>query len=264
MRYQFAFSYSDITLKVTEFMQNQYYGEDLAYVHDVRHSDYALKSAPGVLEILGQHRIDQGLIVDLGCGSGLSARELVNAGYQVLGIDCSEALLAIARARVPQAEFRAESFFQSTIPTCNAVISIGECLNYQFDPNHNRHTLTQLFRRVFRALVPGGIFLFDLAEPGQVAPGQISRGFGEGDDWIVLVEKQEDPNTAILTRRIITLRKLGEAYRRSDEEHHLQLYKAAEIATELNQIGFDTQIAHCYGPYQLPFAHSAFIAGKPP
>lgn len=245
-------------------MQNHYYGEDLAYIHDVGHSDYALQSAPGILEILRQHHIDQGLIVDLGCGSGLSAQELVNAGYQVLGIDWSEALLAIARARVPSAEFRAESFFQSTIPACNAVISIGECLNYQFDSDHTRHTLTQLFSRIFRALVPSGIFLFDLAEPGQVAPGQLSRGFREGDDWIVLVEKQEDPNTAILTRRIITLRKVGEAYRRSDEEHHLQLYKSAEIAAELNQIGFDTQITHCYGAYQLPFAHSVFIARKPP
>ncbi len=243
-------------------MQN-YYGEDLAYIHDVGHSDYALQSAPGILEILQQHHLDQGLIVDLGCGSGLSAQELVNAGYQVLGIDCSEALLAIARARVPYAEFRVESFFQSTIPVCNAVISIGECLNYQFNPDHHRHSHTQLFSRVFQALVPGGIFLFDLAEPGQVAPEQISRGFREGDDWIVLVEKQEDPNTTILTRRIITLRKSGETYRRADEEHHLQLYKATEIVTELNQIGFHTQTTHCYGSYQLPFAHSAFIAHKP-
>ena len=50
-----------------------YYKQDLAYIHDVGYCDYALKSAPGILDILAQNNIHQGLIVDLGCGSGVSA-----------------------------------------------------------------------------------------------------------------------------------------------------------------------------------------------
>ncbi|HBL12401.1 MAG TPA: class I SAM-dependent methyltransferase, partial [Cyanobacteria bacterium UBA11162] len=109
------------------------YKEDLAYIHDVGYSDYALKSAPGILEILNRSKIHQGLVVDLGCGSGLLAQELVKAGYHVLGIDISESMIAIARARVPNAEFRIASLFKTNIPPCNAVISIGECFNYLFD-----------------------------------------------------------------------------------------------------------------------------------
>lgn len=51
----------------------EWYKKDLAHIHDVGHSDYALKSAPGILKILAQNNIRDGLVVDLGCGSGLSS-----------------------------------------------------------------------------------------------------------------------------------------------------------------------------------------------
>ncbi len=84
----------------------EYYKEDLAFIHDVGHGDFALKSAPGILEILAQSKIREGLIVDLGCGSGLWAQELAKANYSALGIDISESMIGIARTRVPDAEFR--------------------------------------------------------------------------------------------------------------------------------------------------------------
>jgi hypothetical protein len=70
--------------------------------------------------------------------------------------------------------------------------------------------LAQLFDRIYRALAPGGVFVFDLAEPGQVTTGNIAKGFSEGKDWIVLVEKTEDRDLATLMRRIVTFRKIGE------------------------------------------------------
>ena len=239
------------------------YREDLAYIHDVGYSDYALKSAPGILNILADNNIRVGLVVDLGCGSGFSALELTKAQYRVLGIDISEALIAIARTRAPSAEFRVESLFKTDIPACNAVISIGECFNYLFDTDNSYKTLTQLFDRVYRALTPGGIFVFDIAEPGQVSPGHNTQGFTEGKDWIVLVEKAEDPEQSTLIRRIITFRKLEEYYRRDEEVHHLRLYKATEVGEQLSQVGFQIQIKRGYGQYKLPKAHAAFIARKP-
>ncbi|MBD2054672.1 hypothetical protein H6F88_01275 [Oculatella sp. FACHB-28] len=58
-----------------------WYKEDLAYIHDAGHSNYALKSAPGILDILAQNNIREGLVVDLGCGSGRSALEPTKAHY---------------------------------------------------------------------------------------------------------------------------------------------------------------------------------------
>jgi SAM-dependent methyltransferase len=109
--------------------------------------------------------------VDLGCGSGLWAEELARARYRVLGIDISEAMIEIARRRVSDAEFRVGSLFEAEIPPCVAVTSLGEVLNYLFDPNNDGQRLVGLFRCVYSALAPGGVFVFDVAEPGQVARG---------------------------------------------------------------------------------------------
>lgn len=239
---------------------NKWYKEDLAYIHDIGFRSYVLQAMPGILAILNQHGIQDGLIVDLGCGSGLAAEELVSVGYQVLGVDISSAMIEIARVRVPMAQFQVESLFQVEIPNCHAVISIGECFNYLFDPEPQ--TLTQVFQRIYNALTPGGVFIFDIAEPGQVTSVTPIKSFTEGDDWIVLVEKQEDSMQHILTRRIITFRQVGDYYRRDDEVHSLRLYWAEEIATMLHQLNFQVEVGNCYGQFSLPHAHVAFVAKK--
>jgi len=116
----------------------EWYKEELAYIHDVGFSDCALKSAPGILEILEPHQIRDGLVLDLGCGSGILTQALTNAGYRVLGVDISESMLSIARRRAPDADFILGYLFQIDIPPCNAVISVGECFNYLFDPDGDR------------------------------------------------------------------------------------------------------------------------------
>jgi SAM-dependent methyltransferase len=239
----------------------EWYREDLAYIHDVGHASFALESAPGILEILDQGGAREGLVVDLGCGSGLWARELVKARYRVLGIDISEAMIEIARRRVPEAEFRVGSLFEADIPPCVAVTSLGEVLNYLFDPNNDRRRLARLFRRVYSALTPGGVFVFDVAEPGQIARG--TTGFSEGEDWVVVLEREEDAARRTLTRRITSFRKVGKHYRRDGEVHRLQLYKSSEVARELRRVGFRVRTMRAYGRYRLPRAHAAFIARKP-
>src|SRR5262245_34869396 len=67
------------------------YREDLAYIHDVGHGDFARDAAPGLLALLRRQGIREGLVVDLGCGSGIWAEILVREGYRVLGIDLSPA-----------------------------------------------------------------------------------------------------------------------------------------------------------------------------
>jgi len=242
----------------------QWYKEDLAYIHDVGFSDYALGSASGLLETLDRNGIRGGLVVDLGCGSGLWAGELTRAGYRVLGIDISGQMIEIARERVPGAEFRIASVFEANLPACSAVTSIGEVLNYLFEPDNNdRQALAQLFRNIYGALNPGGVFIFDIAQPGQTLTGAATKGITEGEDWVVLLEKEEDPELRTLTRRITSFRKVGDHYRRDDEVHRLRLYRAEDLAGELSRAGFQVRMIRGYGEYCLPKAHAAFVARKP-
>jgi SAM-dependent methyltransferase len=241
----------------------QAYAEDLAYIHDTGFRSFALQSAPGLLEILRRSGITAGLVVDLGCGSGLWAAELVRAGYDVSGVDISAAMLALARQRVPTARFRNESLLRVKLPACAAVTSIGECCNYLFDRHNSLAALGRLFGRVFDALHPGGVLVFDVVEPGQV-PGRVPRRhYREGEDWVVLVEAEEDREAQLLTRRITAFRKVGELYRRDEEVHRLRLYPAAEVAAELGRVGFRVRRLRGYGTFRFRKAHVGFVARKP-
>jgi SAM-dependent methyltransferase len=196
-------------------------------------------------------------------GADLWAQEPTKAHYNVFGIDISKSMIDIAQRRVPDAEFRIESLFEVDIPPCEAVTSLGEVLNYLFDPDNDSQALVQLFHRVYSALTPGGVFVFDIAQPGQLTQGTMTREFSEGEDWVVLVEKEENRERAMLTRRIISFRKVGEHYRRADEVHRQRLYEAKDVARELRRIGFRVRTMHSYGRYPLPRAHAAFVARKP-
>jgi len=236
------------------------YKNDLAYIHDVGFGDYARNSAPGLLEILRQAGITTGLVVDLGCGSGLWARELVSAGYDILGIDISAAMIEIARRRVPEGEFKVASLLKAKLPQCAAVTSLGECLNYLFEKNNTVNELRRLFRRVYTSLKPGGVFIFDIAEPGRgKGPRQKHR---EGADWAVLVEVDEDTQTNQLTRRITSFRKVGELYKRDEEVHRLQLYKRSELAHELRDVGFRVRTVRAYGNQPMIEGCVGFVARK--
>ncbi len=239
-----------------------WYREDLAYIHDVGHADFALRSAPGILEVLEENGISEGQVVDLGCGSGLWARELLRAGYRVLGIDISEAMVEIAREKAPGAEFRVGSLFEAEIPPCDAVTAVSEVLNYLFDPENEERGLDLVFRRVYEALRPGGVFVFDVLGPGQV-PGGKAKSFSEGSDWAVLSEKVEDRERGTLTRRIVSFRKVGEHYRRDGEVHRVRLYGPEEVEDELNRAGFEVGTMRAYGRYPLAENHAAFVARRP-
>jgi 2-polyprenyl-3-methyl-5-hydroxy-6-metoxy-1,4-benzoquinol methylase len=66
-----------------------YYREDLAFIHDAGFGGVAAAAADRLLTELKRVGLDAGLIVDLGCGSGILAERLSSAGYQVFGIDLS-------------------------------------------------------------------------------------------------------------------------------------------------------------------------------
>jgi SAM-dependent methyltransferase len=239
-----------------------WYREDLAYIHDVGHADFALDSAPGILEFLAQNGIHDGLVVDLGCGSGLWARELVDAGYRVLGIDISEAMIELSRQRVPEAEFRVGSLFEAEIPPCDAVTAVSEVLNYLFDDEGERRGLSDLFRRVYDALSLGGVFVFDVLGPGQVPPGTTAKSFRVGEDWAVLSEREEDAEKGTMERRIVSFRKVGEHYRRTDEVHRVRMYDPSELSAELTRAGFEVRTMRSYGGHLLAEGHAAFVARK--
>jgi SAM-dependent methyltransferase len=242
------------------------YGKDLAYIHDAGFGGFARGAAPALLETLDAYRIAAGLVVDLGCGSGIWAAELLRAGYRVLGVDISAAMIRLARRGAPGARFEVASLLDFDLPRCDAVTAIGECINYTFDPRGGRNALGglgALFGRVFRALRPGGVFIVDFAEPGQVPDGRLRWKYTDGPDWAVLVDAAEDRLRGTLTRRIVSFRRNGRWYRRSEERHIVRLYRGDELLAELRRIGFHAELFGRYGSMRLRPGCAGIVAAKP-
>jgi SAM-dependent methyltransferase len=238
------------------------YREDLAYIHDVGFGHFAKSAAPVVLKLLRQHRKTGGLVVDLGCGSGILARELCDAGYRVLGFDLSPAMIEIARGRAPDADFRVGSFLKAKLPRCVAVTAIGEILNYLFDRQNTARAPGRLFRRIHDALDAGGLFVFDVATPGRVTGSGPQRTYREDGDWAVLVEAEEDKQRRVLSRRITSFRRVGEFYRRDLEVHRLRLLEPSQIARQLRAAGFRVHSLSGYGQFKFPVGLTGFVASK--
>ncbi|MFY9822933.1 MAG: methyltransferase domain-containing protein [Thermoanaerobaculia bacterium] len=247
------------------------YSDDLAYIHDAGFGDFARGAAPGVLQALRRNGVKDGLVVDLGCGSGIWAEILLAEGYGVLGVDISPGMLALARRRAPAASFLQASLHEVELPRCAAMTALGECLNYLFDPEGadapalatGAAPLRPLFARVHAALRPGGLFVFDVAEPGQVPPDRPRTGSSSGADWEIHVDVREDPRARILTRSMVFHRREGDSVRRSEEAHRQRLYPQKEVREALAGAGFEVRTARAYGAVPLPPAHSAFFARKP-
>jgi len=237
------------------------YGKDLAFIHHAAFGDFALKAAPSLLRLLSRSVGKRRPVVDLGCGSGIWARCLTEAGYRVIGIDISPDMIRLARRHAPGAKFIVGSVLTAPLPPCAAVTALGEVVNYRFDPNNSRAQVRNLFRRVHAALDPGGLFVFDIAEPGRAADTP-AKDYWEGSDWAILRENTFDRKRSRLTRRIVSFRRIGNLYRRSEELHELQLYSASDLAADLARAGFAPKTLAGYGSRALPNGWSVIAARK--
>ena len=109
---------------------------------------------------LHDYGIDDGLVLDLGCGTGKMTRALAARGYDMTGIDNADEMLNEARQHSGDDILYLLQNMQSfeLYGTMRAVISCCDSLNYLMDEKE----LLQVFKLVNNYLDPGGIFIFDM------------------------------------------------------------------------------------------------------
>ena len=138
-----------------------YYRDDLALVHHRGFGFHADACAPGILALLAPVLDRGGLVLELGCGSGLLTRHLVEAGHRVVATDASPAMLELARDVAPGAEaIRPLVLPDDPLPDCDAVVSVGHVLSYLSDEAAVEAALVA----AAAALRPRGVFAIDLCD----------------------------------------------------------------------------------------------------
>ncbi len=226
-----------------------YYRRDLARVHHLGFGFHADRCAEGVLALLAPVRESGGLVVELGCGSGLLTRHLVDAGHRVLATDASPAMLALAREHVPEAEIASLVLPEEPIPAADAIVSVGHVLSYLDDNDAVECALAN----AARALRPGGILAIDLCdlEWGTVRRDERPRGWA-AEDWALVLETSTPSPDRYVRQMAIFTRNDDGSWHRDDERHDNVLVDTAALTGLLAREGVEASVGHSFGAEQLP------------
>lgn len=151
-----------------------------AYVYDELMDNVPYDAwAEYLTDLLKENGVSEGIVCELGCGTGQMTRRLAEAGYDMIGIDLSEEMLDVAREQeygmgyeaTEEAEELPDEVFEPSIlylqqdmrsfelyGTVSAVVSICDSMNYMT----SEEDLLQVFRLVNNYLEKDGVFIFDM------------------------------------------------------------------------------------------------------
>ena len=135
--------------------------------------------APGIIDLLAPVLANRGLVLEVGCGTGLLTKELIAANHRVIATDASPAMLEIARSVIGDhaEELRQLTLPDDTLPEVDAIVAVGHPISYLPDAEAVDRALIAMAR----ALRPGGLLAIDICdlawgEARQSAPTEEEQG----------------------------------------------------------------------------------------
>ena len=193
-------------------------------------------------EILQKEGINDGLVLDLGCGTGSMTEELAGRGYDIIGVDNSEDMLEIAMEKRQESGHDILYLLQDMqefelYGTVRAVVSVCDSVNYVTE----KEELEQVFRLVNNYLDPGGIFVFDFNTEYKYREVLGDRTIAENREdssfiWDNYYYEEEHMNEYELTL-FIQETDQKELYHKYQETHFQRAYTLEEIRELLEKSG---------------------------
>ena len=237
-----------------------YYRQDLALVHHLGFGFHADATAAGVLKLLEPVLERDGLVVELGCGSGLLTQYLVDAGHHVIATDASAAMLNLARETLGEAaEIRMLTLPDDPIPSADAVVGVGHCLNYL----PTAGAIDRAWVAIAGAIRPNGLLAIDICDLsyGEARLDPDTAGW-VSDDW-ALVTRRSRPRPDLFVREMaIFSRNDDGSWRRDDERHDNVLIDTSLVPPLLAKHGVEATLEPAFGSEELPVGLHAVIGRK--
>lgn len=191
-----------------------------------------------LVSLLKKYGVEEGLVLDMGCGTGAMTRYLDAHGYDMTGIDVSEEMLTIAKEKSsPDILYLLQDMREFELyGTMRAAVSICDSMNYILEEDD----LLQVFSLVNNYLDPGGLFLFDFNTEYKYRELLGDTTIAENREecsfiWENYYDLQERINEYDLT---IFVRE-GELYRKFEETHFQRGYTVSEVADALREAGLE-------------------------
>ena len=213
--------------------------EPLAAAYDGLTEDVGYEKRADYLEkLFARSRIPVRTVLDLACGTGTMTWLLTGRGYEMIGADMSEEMLAAAMMKSGTVEGVQPIFLHQSMPqldlygTVDAAICCLDSLNYLTKPRQVQET----FRRLRLFIAPGGTLIFDVNTPEKFRSldGQVFLDENE-DSYCVW---RTEFSRGLCTYWIDLFRREGELWRRSLEVHRQRCYTAEELTAWLKEAGF--------------------------
>ena len=201
-------------------------------------------------DILHREGLSPRTAVDLACGTGSVTYALLDRGLQVVGVDMSEDMLAVASQKAYNRGY-APLFVKQKLEALRLPrgVDLAVCALDSIDYILSPEDCQQAFRNIYRCINPGGIFIFDVNTPEKLRnmDGQV---FLDEDDDVYCVWRGEfDEQTNICSYAMDLFQRSGNVWRRSFEEHREYAYTREQLTGFLKDAGF-TNIA-VYGDRRL-------------
>jgi SAM-dependent methyltransferase len=204
-------------------------------------------------------RVRGGLVLELGCGSGLFTRYLVEAGHDVVATDASPAMLALARETAPGAEVQQLVLPDDSLPECDAVVSIGHVLSYLPD----EAAVERALAAAADSLRSGGVLALDLCD---LRYGELRRDDPNSSriaEDRAIVTRFSLPRPNLFVREIAAfLQGEDDAWRRDDERHENVLVDTALVPALLAKHGVQARVSESFGEEKLPDGLVAIVGRK--
>lgn len=177
-------------------------------------------------------------VAELGCGTGSLTKLLAERGYQVTAVDLSPDMLAVAeqKCRGLGVLFLCQDMSRLTLlESADAVISCLDSVNYVTRPT----ALKRTFRRVYQALAPGGLFLFDVKTPAALEGAGGQTYLDEDEDLFCVWRGEYSPKRRMCGYGLdLFLREEDGSWSRGGEYHEEYAYTPEELEGFLREAGF--------------------------
>ena len=188
--------------------------------------------------------------VDLACGTGSVTQLLARQGIPTIGVDLSEDMLTQAQLKTADMDNPPRFICQSLdklklYKAVDLAVCALDSLDYITDPRQCR----QAIHRIFRALNPGGLFIFAVNTPEKLRAMDGQVFLDEDDDVYCVWRGQFDEETNICSYGMDLFQREGKRWVRSFEEHREYAYSAPQLTGWLREAGF-TRI-RVYGDRKL-------------